>query len=100
MRTMTSRLKLFLALALTLAVAAGTASSAEAGRKMEVAVQDDAALWQGIYSTPQIGIKLAQRLHTSRIRVTVSWNYVVGKKAAKKKKKPKHITYNWTGYDL
>jgi hypothetical protein len=65
---------------------------------MEVAVQDDAVLWQGLYSTPAIGLGLAQRLHVSRVRVNVVWKYVVGKASAKKKA-PKHILYNWTGYD-
>jgi hypothetical protein len=66
---------------------------------MEIAVQDDPVLFNGLYSTPQVGIGLAQKLNTSRIRVNLVWSYVVGK-AAKKKKAPKKISYNWSGYDL
>jgi hypothetical protein len=93
------RLKFLLALTLTLALAAGTASTAQGAKGMEIVVQDDAVLFQGLYSTPQVGLALAERLHTSRIRVNVIWSYVVGSKAAKKKKKPKKIRYNWSGYD-
>src|SRR5438270_886949 len=66
---------------------------------MEIAVQDDAPLFGGLYSTPQIGLGLAEELHATRVRVNVDWAYVVGK-AARKKKAPKHIHYNWSGYDL
>jgi hypothetical protein len=84
---------------LTLGLALGVGSSASAATGMEVAVQDDPALFAGIYSTPQIGLNLAERLKASRVRVNVIWSYIVGR-AAKKKKAPKHIKYNWSGYDL
>jgi hypothetical protein len=85
---------------LTLCFALSAAGTAHAARGMEVAVQDDPALFAGIYSTPQIGLNLAERLKASRVRVNVIWSYVVGRKAAKKKKAPKRINYNWSGYDL
>jgi hypothetical protein len=66
---------------------------------MEVAVQDDNVLFGGLYSSPQIALKLAQRLQASRARVNVVWNYVVGRDR-RKRKAPKHIKYNWSGYDL
>jgi hypothetical protein len=91
-------LRLTLIAALTLALALAVSSTASGAKHMEVAVQDDAVLFQGFYSTPQVGLKLADKLHTSRIRVNVVWKYVVGK-AAKKRKAPKHIKYNWSGYD-
>jgi hypothetical protein len=84
---------------LVLALAVGMTGSASGARHMEVAVQDDNVLFNGFYATPQMGLDLAQRLHTSRVRVNVVWSYVVGK-AAKKKKAPKRIKYNWSGYDL
>src|SRR3954454_18102794 len=89
-----------LALMLTLALATGITSSAQAGKGMEIAVQDDPVLFQGLYSTPQVGIALAEKLHASRIRVNVVWSYVVGRKAAKARKKPKKLKYNWSGFDL
>jgi hypothetical protein len=84
---------------MTVALALTTASSAMGAKGMEIAVQDDPAIFGGIYSTPQIGLGLAERLHASRVRVNVGWSYVVGR-AATKKKPPKHIKYNWSGYDL
>src|SRR5438874_10606863 len=83
---------------LTLALALGVGSSASAMPGMEVAVQDDPALFAGLYSNPRIALKLSDKLKATRIRVNVVWSYVVGK-AAKKKKAAKHIRYNWTGYD-
>jgi hypothetical protein len=91
--------RLALIAALTFALALGVSGTASAAKHMEVAVQDDAAIFGGLYSTPQIALGLAERLHVTRVRVNVSWAYVVGK-AARKKKAPKHIKYNWSGYDL
>src|SRR3954449_3702441 len=96
---MLTRMKILLALTLTLALATTAASTAQAGRKMEVAVQDDPVLFGGIYGDPHVAFALARKLKASRVRVNVVWSYVVGS-AAKKKKEPKKINYNWTGYDL
>src|SRR6476660_8204575 len=85
---------------LTVCFALSAAATAHAAGGMEVAVQDDPALFAGIYSTPQIGLNLAERLKGSRVRVNVIWSYAVGRKAAKARKKPKRIKYNWSGYDL
>src|SRR5690349_9403373 len=89
-----------LAVVLAALVTGLTATSAYAAKHMEVAVQDDNVLFAGFYSTPQVDLALAQRLHTSRVRVNAVCSYVVGKKDARKKKAPKHIKYNWSGYDL
>jgi hypothetical protein len=67
---------------------------------MEVAVQDDSIF---VTQLPRPGyrakgLKLAQQMHVSTIRANVVWSYVAGS-AAKKKKEPKTIRYNWTGYD-
>jgi hypothetical protein len=91
--------RLALICALTLALAGAVSSTASGARHMEVAVQDDNVLFGGLYSTPQVGLGLARKLHASRARVNVVWSYVVGKDA-KKKKAPKHIHYNWSGFDL
>jgi hypothetical protein len=96
---MTTPAKLLCALTATLAFAAGLTSTAYAARGMEVGVQDDNVLFGGLYSTPQVGLRLADQLHARRIRVNVVWSYVVGRNVAKKKKAPKHINYNWSGYD-
>jgi hypothetical protein len=67
---------------LTLCLALSTAATAHAATGMEVAVQDDPALFAGIYSTPQIGLDLATRLKASKVRVNVIWSYIVGRKAS------------------
>src|SRR4051794_1610542 len=95
---MPTPLKLFCVLSATLALAVGMTSQAQAAKGMEVAVQDDPVLFNGLYSSPQAGLGLASRLHATRGRVNVVWSYVVGK-AAKKKKAPRKIKYNWSGYD-
>src|SRR4051812_27619729 len=96
--TMTAS-KLVCVLTTTLAVAAGLSSNAYAARGMEIAVQDDAVLFSDLYSSPQVGLALASKLHVTRIRVNVVWSYVVGR-AARKKRAPRRIAYNWSGYDL
>jgi hypothetical protein len=98
---MTPRLKLPLMLALICGLLLALApSGAYAARGMEVAVQDDAAMVQEIAKpgSRQRSLKLAAGLNASWIRSNVLWSYVAGK-AAKKKKEPKKITYNFTGYD-
>jgi Glycosyl hydrolase family 1 len=83
---------------LTLVLALGTQAQAHAAHGMEVAVQDDAVLMGRLYGSASNTLKLVSRLRASRIRVNVSWSYVVGK-AAKLRTAPKRINYNWTGYD-
>jgi hypothetical protein len=95
---MPTPLKVLCALTVSLALAVGLSSNAYAAKGMEIAVQDDPVLFNGLYGTPPLGLDLAVQLHTSRIRVNVVWTYVVGS-AGKKKKAPKKIRYNWTGYD-
>src|SRR3954454_11001802 len=90
------RSKLLCALALGLALSAGATAHAAPG--MEVAVQDDAVLMNRLYGNVPKTLKLVSQLQASRIRVNVTWSYVVGS-AKKKRKAPKHIRYNWTGFD-
>jgi hypothetical protein len=97
---MLARLKLSLLLALVCGLLFALApSGAFAAKGMEVSVQDDFALVTNIPKGARTkGLKLAQGLHVSWIRANVVWSYVVGK-TANKKKEPKSIVYNWTGYD-
>src|SRR4051812_48285216 len=98
---MTPRLKLPIMLALVCGLLLALApSGAYAAKGMEVAVQDDSAM---VIEIPkpgyrEKGLKLTEGLSASWIRANVQWSYVVGR-AAKKKKAPKNIAYNWTGYD-
>src|SRR3954447_8997634 len=84
--------------ALTLAFAFGAQAPAHAARGMEVAVQDDPVLMGRLYGSAPKTLKLVSQLGASRIRVNVSWSYVVGA-AARRRSAPKRVSYNWSGYD-
>jgi hypothetical protein len=90
------RPKLICAIAFGSALAPGAA--AHAAPRMEMAVQDDAVLMGRLYGSASKTMNLVSELRASRVRVNVSWSYVVGK-AAKRRTAPKRIAYNWTGYD-
>jgi hypothetical protein len=97
---MTPRLKLPLVAALVCALMLALAPPSQGARGMEVAVQDDAVL---LFQIPKManrkkGLALAKQLKVTWIRSNVIWSYVVHKQR-KKKKQPKKIDYNWTGYD-
>jgi hypothetical protein len=83
---------------LTLAFALTAAGTAQAARGMEVAVQDDAVLVNHLYGNYPKALKLVSQLKATRIRANVRWTYVVGR-AAVRRRAPRHIKYNWTGYD-
>ena len=79
-------------------VAAATGSPpAHAARGMEVALQDDAAFVSEITLKRRKALKLASRLHVTRIRVNLPWVAIVNK--ARSKKRPKHRKYDFTSYD-
>jgi hypothetical protein len=97
---MTPRLKILLVTALACGALLPVVPSAHAAKGMELAVQDDNTL---VIQLPRPGyrakgLKLASQLNVSWIRANVPWNYVT-LKYAKKKKAPKKIVYNWSGYD-
>ena len=98
---MTPRLKLLIALVLACASLTAATSSAIAARGMEVAVQDDSVFVFQFkhYANRPKGLKLAQQIRATWIRSNVVWSYVVGGKNKKKRKEPKNIRYNWSGYD-
>jgi hypothetical protein len=80
------------------ALSLATATTASASPGMELAVQDDAVLLSGLYSSGNVGFDLATKLNASWVRANVVWSYVVGRDA-RKRTAPKTIKYNWTGYD-
>src|SRR3954454_5013694 len=87
-----------LACVLTVVLALSVATTAHAAANMEVAVQDDAALMYRLRGKFPNTLKIVTQLKATRIRVNVSWAYVVGKKNAKARKVPKRIKYNWSGF--
>jgi hypothetical protein len=97
---MTPRLKLPLAAALVCALMLAFAPASHAARGMEVAVYDDSVF---LFQLPKMvhrkkGLDLAKQFKATWVRSNVNWSYVVHKQR-KKKKQPKKIDYNWTGYD-
>src|SRR2546423_183453 len=88
--------RLICALAVGLALTPGATAYAAPG--MELAVMNDAVLKTHLNVNYPRTLKLVTQLKASRIRANVSWSYVVGG-AAKRRTAPKHISYNWTGYD-
>jgi hypothetical protein len=88
--------KLICTLAIGLALTSG--ASAHAAPGMELAVMDDAVLTNHLYGNYLKTLRLVSKLRASRIRANVSWRYVLGR-SAKLRKPPKHVSYNWTGYD-
>jgi hypothetical protein len=94
---MNRRLTTMLAIAAICAGALGLTANAHAARGMEVALQDDATFLRGLRN-PFKGLDKAHALHATYIRTNVFWNAVLGSQA-KKKKKPKHLRYNWRSYD-
>src|SRR4051812_458323 len=84
--------------ALTLGLALCASATVQAAPRMELAVQDDPVLMGRLYGSASSTLKLVSQLRATRVRVNVSWSYVVGR-AAKRRTAPKHIAYNWTGYD-
>jgi hypothetical protein len=80
------------------------ASHAQAAKGMEIAVQEDSVFVAQLpnpklHEPPRVnGLRLASQLNTTWIRANVTWSYVVGN-SAKRRKEPKSIRYNWSGYD-
>src|SRR3954470_3143959 len=93
---MSLRPRLICTLAIGLALTSG--ASAHAAPGMELAVMDDAVLTNHLYGDYLKTLRLVSKLRASRIRANVSWRYVLGR-SAKLRKAPKHVSYNWTGYD-
>lgn len=100
------RLPLAIALALACALTLlAAAPQARAAAGMEVAVQEDSVFVTQL-PNPKLknelprenGLRLASRLNVSWIRANVIWRYVVGNSSTKRKE-PKNIDYNWSGYD-
>ncbi|HKP91544.1 MAG TPA: family 1 glycosylhydrolase [Thermoleophilaceae bacterium] len=92
-------MKLVPVLALVAVAVALAVSPAPAGaaRGMEIAVQDDHAFVGETTIKRKTGLKLASKLHVTRIRVSLPWAHIVNR--PRKKKQPKHRKYDFTSYD-
>jgi hypothetical protein len=84
------------ALAAVVLVAA-PAPPVHAARGMEIALQDDAAFVSELTLKRKKALKLASRLHVTRLRVNLPWDAIVSH--ARSKKRPKHRHYDFTSYD-
>ena len=74
-------------------------ASAPAARGMEVAIQDDAVLVGQVYYNRDRAFTQLRDLGVTRIRVNMLWKDVVGKWAARRRKQPRTINYQWSKYD-
>jgi hypothetical protein len=79
------------------ALATTSAPPVRAARGMEVAVQDDAAFVSEITLKRKKALKLAARLHVTRIRTNLNWAAIVNH--GHSKKQPKHRKYDFASYD-
>jgi hypothetical protein len=92
---------LALVLTVSLVAALGSSSSAQAAPGMELALQDDATFVTQEYSglRHDKSFALLQQLRVKWLRVNIGWAGVIGAKAARAKKKPKTVKYDFTSYD-
>jgi hypothetical protein len=90
-----------LTLALIAAVAAialaASGPPAHAAKGMEVALQDDPAFVGELSLKRKKALKLASKLHVTRIRVNLPWATIINKPNGKKR--PNHRHYDFTSYD-
>jgi GH35 family endo-1,4-beta-xylanase len=86
-----------LTLFVVLTTFAFASSPAQAGRGMEVGLQDDGAFVAQVGLKRSKALDLADQLKVTRIRTNVAWAKVVNKPT--KKKRPKHRHYDFTAYD-
>jgi hypothetical protein len=84
--------------ALAAALMATATSPAHAGKRMEVAVQDEPLLLNQIGMTHKRSFKLLKELFVTRIRVNVAFARVI-RGNPRKKKKPKHLKWDFASYD-
>jgi hypothetical protein len=90
------RLTLSVALAAA-ALAGGLAAPARAAKGMEIGLADDHAFVGETTLKRKPALKLASRLHVTRIRVNLPWAHIVNK--PRSKKRPKHRKYDFAAYD-
>ena len=91
--------RLILPVLLTFAAVAAVAPSAHAAKGLEVGMQDDSVLVNHYWGSAPQAYARAKQLHASWVRVLVPWASTMTPQQARAKKKPKHITYNWAGFD-
>src|SRR3954451_20352602 len=93
----TRRLTTLAALAALIVAALAAVPSAHAARGMEIALQDDGVFSAQAYFNREKALKLADKLHVSRLRVNVAWTSVAS--GARSKRRPSRVTYAFNQYD-
>ena len=94
---MSRRVRMLLAPLLVCVAAMGMASTADAAKRMEVAVADDNVFLRGLFN-PFTGLRKARDLNATWIRVNVTWKQALAS-GANSRKQPSNVTYNWTPWD-
>ena len=93
---MTRRLRTVVAPLLVIVFALGLVSSADAAKRMELAIQDDNVLRDGFWS-PFTGFEKARELNATWVRVNLPWASAVN--GANRRRQPRNLTYDWTRWD-
>ena len=93
---MTRRFRTLLAPLLVCVFAIGLTSTADAAKRMEVAVQDDNVLRDGLWN-PFTGFQKARELNATWVRVNVPWASVVN--GSNSRRQPRNLSYNWVRWD-
>jgi hypothetical protein len=78
-------------------LAAGIPSSAQAGRRMEVALQDDSVFLNQNWYGRERAFARAKELGVTRLRVNFIWAHEVAH--AGRRHAPDHVGYNWWHFD-
>jgi hypothetical protein len=92
-----TRLRLLFASMIVCVAAVAMVPSADAARKMEIAVADDNVFLKGLWD-PFTGFRKARDLNATWVRVNVGWDQALGSQADERRE-PSNITYNWTPWD-
>ena len=81
-----------------LTVCLGAASSAHAGRGMEIGLQDDAVFVYQQYYDRDLALDQARQLGVTRLRVNVLWNRAPAVQE-RQRMAPAQVIDNWAPYD-
>lgn len=89
----------FLILSCLLLCSLAFAPAAGAGKKMEVALQDEAVFVHRYFYSIDAAYAQARRLEVTWLRSNVIWSKVLPGREVRAKRRPRHLHYNWAIYD-
>ena len=95
---MSRRLAAALTAAWALAAGAGGVATADAAKRMEIAVQDDPVFVHQAFYDRERALAQAKELGATRIRANLSWWRAAGDSALRTRR-PRRVPWNWAPYD-